>query len=219
VSSALFESVARIARHEAGARATAGVGSVVDLFPGTGSPKDHAVSVEMRDSGLVLPRVPIAVGVMGFAAIPAVGDLVMVVFLDGDFNAPVVVGRLYHPDQEPPAHDRDQIVLALPSGASEPDLSLLVKSAEPSVLLTLPGDVAIEIKDGLVRVAVGEMHLRIESAGGGRAELAAGGSTITLKKDGDITVKAAAKLKLEGTEVEISGSAKVKVSGGMVEIN
>jgi hypothetical protein len=219
MSSALYESVARIARHEAGARATAGVGTVVDLFPASGSPKDHAVSVEMRDSGLVLPRVPIAVGVMGYAAIPAVGDLVLVVFLDGDFNAPVVVGCLYHPDLEPPTHGRDEIVLGLPSGASEPDLSLLVKSTEPSVLLKLPGDVAIEIKDGLVSIAVGEMHVRVESAGGGRAEVAAGGSTITLKKDGDISVKAAAKLKLEGTDVEISGSAKVKVTGGVVEIN
>jgi uncharacterized protein involved in type VI secretion and phage assembly len=173
----------------------------------------------MRDSGLVLPRVPIAVGVMGFAAIPAVGDLVLVVFLDGDFNAPVVVGRIYHPDQEPPKHSQDQIVLALPSGADPPDLELLVKSTEPLMQLTLPGDVKIEIQNGLVAIAVGSMQVRVEGSGGGRAELAAGGSKITLKQDGDITVKSAAKLRLEGNEVEISGTAKVKVSGAQVEIN
>jgi phage baseplate assembly protein gpV len=219
MSAALYESVARIARHEASARATAGVGTVVDLFEAGGPQKDHAVTVEMRDSGLVLPRVPIAVGVMGFAAIPAVGDLVLVVFLDGDFNAPVVVGRIYHPEQEPPKHSRDQIVLALPSGADPPDLMLLVKSTEPLMQLTLPGDVKIEIKDGLVAIVVGAMHVRVEGSGGGRAEIAAGGSKITLKQDGDITVKSAAKLTLEGNEVEISGVAKVKVSGAQVEIN
>jgi hypothetical protein len=40
-----------------------------------------------------------------------------------------------------------------------------------------------------------------------------------MKKDGDVTIKAAGKLKLEATEVEISGQAKVKVSGGVVEMN
>ena len=67
---ALFESVARIARHEAGARATAGIGKVVDLFPADGALKDHAVSVEMIATGLVLPKCPVAVGCMGYAAIP-----------------------------------------------------------------------------------------------------------------------------------------------------
>lgn len=219
MSAALYESVARIARHEASARATAGVGKVVDLFDAGGPQRDHAVTVEMRDTGLVLPRVPIAVGEMGFAAIPAVGDLVLIVFLDGDCNAPVVVGRIYHPDQEPPKHSRDQIVLALPSGTDPPDLELIVKTAEPSVQLTLPGDVTIEIKDGLVAMVVGAMHMRVEASGGGRAEVAAGGSKITLKQDGDVTVTSAGKLKLEGNEVEISGAAKVKVSGAQVEVN
>ena len=93
MSSALYDSVARIARHEVNTRATAGVGRVVDIHPADGALPDHAVTVKMRDSGLVLPRVPVAVGVMGFAAIPAVDDLVVVLYLEGDYNAPVVVGR------------------------------------------------------------------------------------------------------------------------------
>ena len=219
MSRTLYEGVVRIARHEAAARATASVGTVVDLFDAGGDPKDHAVSVKLRDSGLVLPRVPVAVGVMGFAAIPAVGDLVLVVFLDGDFNAPVVVGRIYHPDQDPPGHEREEIVLALPSAADPPDLKLRVKSQEPSIRLTLPGDVSIEIEEGVVGLAVGAMKVRIESGGGGRAQIAAGGSMITLKQDGDVSVKSAGKLTLEGVEVEVSGTSKVKVSGAQVEIN
>lgn len=219
MSAALFDSIARIARHEARARAVAGVGKVVDIFPADSAQPDHAVTVEMRDSGLVLPRVPVAVGMMGLAAIPAVGDLVVVVYLEGDYNTPVVVGRLYHPDQNPPKHADGQIVLHLPAGESNPQLKLDIVGAEPSITLELPGEVKIEVMEGKVQIAVGAMHVSVKGSGGGRAEVAAGGSKITLKQDGDITLTAAGNLKLEGTEVAISGSAKVKIQGATVEVN
>ncbi len=219
MSTALFESIARIARHEASARATAGLGRVVDVFTSSGPQGDHAVTVKMRDSGLVLPRVPVAVGVVGFAAIPAVGDLVLVVFTEGDINAPVVVGRLYNADDPPPEHGEDEIILRLPSGGGEPEFDFKLAAAEPSVTLKLPGDVKIEIAEGKVEIEVGAIRLSADSSGGGRAEVAAGGSSIVIKQDGDVTLTSANKLKLEGTEVEISGSARVKIQGTQVEIN
>lgn len=219
MSAALFDSISRIARHEASARAIAGIGRVTEIFPSDGVLPDHAVTIEMRDSGLILPRVSIAVGAMGFAAIPAVDDLVLVVFAEGDFNAPVVVGRLYHPDQNPPEHAEDEIVLRLPSGASEPKVDLVVAGKAPSLILKLPGDTEIDVLEEKVVIKVGAIQVSVTGAGGGRAEVAAGGSKLTLKKDGDVTLTAAGKLKLEGSEVEISGSAKVKIAGATVEMN
>jgi phage baseplate assembly protein gpV len=219
MSAALFDSISRIARHEASARAIAGIGRVTDIFPSDGELPDHAVTIEMRDSGLILPRVSIAVGALGFAAIPAVDDLVLVVFAEGDFNAPVVVGRLYHPDQDPPEHAEDEIVLRLPCGAPEPKFNLVVAGKVPSLILKLPGDTEIDVLEEKVVIKAGAMQVSVTGAGGGRVEVAAGGSKLTLKKDGDVTLTAAGKLKLEGSEVEISGSAKVKIAGGAVEMN
>jgi phage baseplate assembly protein gpV len=221
VSAILYESVARIARHEAGARATAGIGRVVDTFAapeGAASP-DHAVSVEMRDSGLVLPRVPVAVGAMGLAAMPAVDDLVVVLFLHGDYHAPVVVGRIYSSAQAPPQHDAGQIVLRLPASSSQPKLNLEVEGDGPLARLVLPDDVSLEVTGEKVVVKVGDLQLSLDSAGGGRVEVSAGGSTITLKKDGDVKISAKGKLVLEGTEVSLSGTSKVKISGAQVEVN
>lgn len=219
MSAALYDSIARIARHELRGQATAGIGVVTEVHPATPAVKDHAATVKMRDTGIVLPRVPVAVGVLGWAAIPDVDDLVVVLFMDGDVNAPLIVGRLYDPDREPPKHAEGELVLALPPGASEPDLQLVIDGKKPSITLELPGDVKVEIKDGDVKIVVAEMTLSLTSSGGGRAELAAGGSKLTIKKDGDVTLTSSGKLKLEGTEVEISGSSKVKVSGAQVEIN
>jgi uncharacterized protein involved in type VI secretion and phage assembly len=219
VSATLYDSIARIARHEAAARAVAGVGKVTDLFTADAAQQDHAVTVQMRDSGLILPRVPVAVGAMGFAAIPAVDDLVIVLFLEGDLNAPVVVGRLYHPDQNPPEHSDGQVVLALPSGASPPDMKLIVVGADSTIRLTIGEDVEVSVTDEKIALRVGELRATLDGAGSGQAEIAAGGSKITIRQDGDITISAGGNIKLEGAEIEISGSAKVKISGAEVDIN
>ena len=214
----LFDSVARIARHEAGARPVVSVGVVTSQFAHEGTP-DHAVSVQLRDSGIVLPRVPVAVGAMGFAAVPAIDDLVLVAFLEGDWQAPVVVGRLYHPDQQPPKHADGQLVLRLPSGAAKPQLACEVTADPAKLMLTLPGDVLVEIEKDKLTLAVGKLRVALEGAGGGRLTAEAGGTAITLKADGDLSLKSPGKIKLEGTEIEIAGSAKVKVSGALVELN
>lgn len=219
MNTALYESIARIARHEGNARPVAAIGRVVDLFPPSASSPDYAVSVELRDTGLVLPRVPVAVGMMGFAAIPAAEDLVVVLFAEGDYHAPVVVGRLYQPDIAPPEHKDGEMVLRLPPGKSEPDIDLTVVGEKPSITLKLPGDVIVEIVKEKVAIQVGDMKMELRAAGGGAAELAAGGSTITLKKDGDVTISAGGNMKLEANEIEISGSAKVKISGAQVDVN
>lgn len=221
MSTLLYDSVARIARHEVGARATAGIGRVVDTFPAPdgSSPPDHAVTVEMRDSGLVLPRVPVAAGVMGAAAIPNAGELVVVLFMDGDYHAPVVVGRVYSSALPPPKHDVGEIVLRLPADSTNPKLNLEVVGDQPVARLLLPQDVTLEVTDKQVLVKVGDMQLSLQTGGGGRVEIAAGGSTITLKKDGDVKISSAGKLVLEGTDVEVTGSSKVKISGAQVEVN
>lgn len=215
MSSALYDGIARIARHEAQARSVAGVGRVTETF--TGAQSDHAVTVEMRDTGLVLPRVPVAVGVLGYAAIPAVDDLVLVIFADGDVNAGVVAGRLYHPDLPAPDHADGQLVLRLPP--TDPSVNLEITASTPTITLGVGEDVMITVNADEATVTVAEMTITATTAGGGRAEVAAGGASLVLKKDGDITLSTSGKLTLEGSEVAISGSGKVKVTGGTVEIN
>jgi phage baseplate assembly protein gpV len=219
MSVALYDSIARIARHEVKSRAIAGVGRVVSLFPADGSQPDHAVTIEMRDSGLVLPRVPVAVGTMGFAAIPDIDDLVVVIFLDGDLNAPVVVGRLYHVDTNPPKHGEGELVLHLPAGAANPDFQLTIQAQESSLQLRCPGDVLVEVKEEKIALTVGKLQVTLDGAGDGRVEAIAGGTGVTLKQDGDVSIKTSGKLKIEGSDIEISAAGKVKISGALVEVN
>jgi hypothetical protein len=221
VSASLFDSVTRIARHESTARALPAVGRVTETFGAGGSLPDHAATVELRDSGVVLPRVPIAVGVLGLGALPAADDLVLVVFLDGDHNAPVIVGRLYTDATAPPPAATDgNVALGLPAGEAEPALRLSVASDGSTAMLELGSEpVSIEADDQHVAVKIGALELTVTKGGGGRLELKAGGTEVTLKEDGDLSLKTSGKLTLEGNEVEISGQAKVKIGGAEVALN
>ncbi len=213
MTSALYDSIARIARNEAQARAIAGVGQVTQTF--VGSTNDHAVTVEMRDTGLVLPHVPVAVGVLGFVAIPAVDELVVIAFMDGDVNAPVVIGRLYHSDQTPPPHEEGQLVLEVPSG--DPQIKVKVEAATPSINLTM-GDVALEVLSDTVKLTVGEVVIEALSSGN-RVEIAAGSTSLVMKSSGEVTLKTDGNFKVEANQVEIKAAAKLSLSGAQVEIN
>ena len=218
MSSALYDSIARIARHEATARVAPAVGVVCDVFANPGATPDHAVTVQLRDSGLVLPRVPIAVGALGFAATPRVDDLVLVVFLDGDLHAPVVVGRLYDADTAPPEHADGEVVLRLPPGDS-PEWDVVFSESKSSLTVSNAGEVRLELTEKQATLKVGELEVTVSAQGGGRVDVSAGSSSITVKQDGDVSIASATKLKLEAPEIEISATGKLKLSGAALELN
>ena len=215
----LFDSVTRIARHEAAARPTVAIGIVRDVFDSGSVPATHAVTVELRESGVILPEVPIAVGVLGAAATPSPGDLVVIVFADADMHAAVVVGRLYHSELAPPQHSGGDIVLRLPAGEADPGLDLVVRGGDPSVRLALGEDVEVTIDGGRVRIAAGEASALIEAAGGGRVELVAGDAKIVATGRGDVEVTAAGKLSIRANAVTIEGDSSVSIKAPKVEVN
>lgn len=219
MSSALFDAVSRIARHEASARPTVAVGVVVDAFDGSGAQRDYAVSVELRDTGLVLPRVPIAVGALGFADIPAAGDLVVVAFADGDFHEPLVLGRLYHADLAPPEHAPGDIVLHLPPGDGNPAFRATIRGGTPELELKLGDKVTVAVTADSVRLVAGDAEAVIEAGGGGRAELKVGDASMTLTGRGDIHFSTSGTFKVNATNIELTASAKATLSGAQVEVN
>jgi phage baseplate assembly protein gpV len=220
----LVQTVRGIARAEVLQRWTTASAVVKSLHGGT----EHACTVQLRESGLVLPRVPIAVGVLGSVALPNEGDLVIVAFAGGDVHGGVIVGSVYDENTAPPDHGPGQVVLNLPAGETSDDSRLLLTVNVPgdgtrSATLTLGGSVTVSvtIDDGGVVVSAGEASLALKqsSSSDGSAELKVGGSSVLIEQGGDVTVKATGTLTLEGTKVEISGDATVKVAGQTIALN
>lgn len=220
----IVQTVRGIARDEVMQRWTTATGLVRSLHGGT----EHACTVQLRDSGLVLPRVPIAVGVLGSAALPNEGDLVVVAFAGGDVHAPVIVGSLYDERTAPPEHGSGQIVLNLPAGETADDSRLLLMVEVPGdgtrkATLTLGGSVTVSvaIDDEGVTISAGEASLALTqtSSSDGSAELTVGQSSVRIEQGGDVTISASGTLKLEATNIEISGDATVKIAGQTIDLN
>jgi uncharacterized protein involved in type VI secretion and phage assembly len=219
----MVQTIRQIARSESSRQLPPALGVVKSVF----NQQTYSCTVELRESGIVLPKVPIATGVMGAVAAPAEGDLVIVTFLGGDVHAPVVTGRLYNEQIAPPAFDAGQIVAMLPGGEDDTTkaLQLQIETAgdSRSLKITLDGSVKIEleINDGGIRFQAQDAKLTLEqsSSSDGKAELSVAGSTVTIEESGDVTVTASGTLKLKGSQIEISADSTVKVAGQVINLN
>lgn len=154
----------QIAAREAEKIYTTELGVVTAIFPHAGeSDRDnYQCSVKLKNrkdaggSDFELRKVPVATGHIGLANIPNVGDLVLVSFIGGDINAPVIIGRLYNDEDKPPVNDKEQVVL----------------DRVESIKITMKGGTVIEVdKDGNVKIqAKGDVVINDGSKGAARKD-------------------------------------------------
>jgi uncharacterized protein involved in type VI secretion and phage assembly len=169
-----------------------------------GDSDNYAVTVRLRDTGIVLGKVPVATSRLGAVAIPPVGALVLVQFIGGDVNAPVVTGTFYTDEDRPPANADGQVIWNLPAAAGPDDaLRLEVSSADKkSVVLRLAKAVTIEIRDDDPAVSIDV---------GGNAQ-------ITVDSDGKVAITSAQSLELKASsdlKIEAQGNVDLKAGGTM----
>jgi uncharacterized protein involved in type VI secretion and phage assembly len=223
----VVQTVSQIARHELDQRTYTALGLVRSVH-GRNGETSYACTVELRELGIVLPRVPIATGLMGAVALPGEGDLVVLLFIGGDLHAPVVVGRLYSDAVSPPVHAAHETVVSLPGGEDADDKRMELRVKTPgdgtrSAALVLDGTVKVELEvdDDGVRIQAQDARIEVKQSGSsdGLIELKVADSKVQIEQSGNVTLTAKGTLKLEATKVEIKADATVKVSGQTVELN
>lgn len=189
---------------------------VTQAFPrdAEGSKANHQVNLRLRESGVELQRVPVAVSRLGLSALPNEGDLVLVSFVGGDLNAPVAVGCLYDDEAHPPVAQPREVVYQPPddeeSGTRRFHLELkngsTVTVDDESLKVTL-GDTAIEItRDGDV-VIKAKGKIRFESQ-----------ADIELDAQGAIKLSATGDLSAKGMSATVEGQSAAKVKGAQVSL-
>lgn len=173
---------------------------------------NYECSVQLRESDLELRKVPMTTPHVGMVSTPRVGDLVLVSYVGGDPNRPIVVGRLYSDEANPPEHAEDELVLQAPYD----DETSIKIDAEQSVIVTTGKNVITVEKDGDVSIA-GEADLKITVSGNVELEcedctLDASG-TINLGTGGDpVITEGSHKCYYSGAP--LVGAPKVKAKGG-----
>ena len=155
----------------------------------------------------MLKSVPLTTERVGSVGIPHPGELVLVQFLRGDVNAPVVVGRLYNEEDRPPVSEEGQWVTHLPLGAGDSDATRieLFHGDRRELAIHLGDGLSVVMKDDdpVLEITVdgGQGALSIERDGTINLK---GNGTLTLEGSGDVTLQAGGTLTLKGAKVDIN---------------
>lgn len=223
--SSLVDTIAAIVRRELAQLRLTELGVVTEVHPhrAAGDEDNYGCDVRLKGSGLDLPRVPVATGHIGTVAIPNVGDLVLVSFDRGDVHQPVIVGRVYNDEDRPPPSTTDEVVFRLPLAEAD-DRSVLGsvrnhQDASPArqVEIELAPTVKVRVVDRAIVATAGqtEMHLEQPGGGGGKVTVKAGGSTIEMDEDGDVSVTAVGSMTITvGNDLSITAGGDVDIVAG-----
>jgi uncharacterized protein involved in type VI secretion and phage assembly len=208
VTFTLYETIQKIVRQELARVRTAELAVVEEQHPhADASDKDnYGCTVRLRDSGIVLKQVPVATTRIGAASIPAVGDLVLVQFVGGDINAPIITGRLYNDEDRPPVNDDGQAILHLPLDAADSDaVHMELHSGDRrEVVMKLGDGVTLNIRDDDP-----VLELSVDS----------GKATITVARDGAVTLESQGNVQIKGNEIAIEAQGQLNLKGATVNIN
>lgn len=226
--SRLVSSLQAVARYEVERRTYCELGVVTSVFDGDDGDDAQSVTVRLKDTGVVVPRVPVAVPLTGLAALPRVDDVVLVAFAHGDLASPIVIAQVYSDARRPPSFTKDEAHLMWPGDAEDPDTDAVVvaitgdgSAREVRIALGGDKDASLKVADGVVELASGGVKLAIghSSSSDGTASLEAGGTKVELAQDGDLTITSAKNLTLKASKIELSADVSVAVNGQTVEIN
>ncbi|HWS87644.1 MAG TPA: phage baseplate assembly protein V [Pyrinomonadaceae bacterium] len=97
------------------------LGVVSAVFPNEDAKgnNNYEINVRLKHEDLELRKVPVAVSHVGFAAPPRAGELVLVQFINGDLNQPVITGRFYTDEALAPLFKEDEILFEQRVGGGE----------------------------------------------------------------------------------------------------
>jgi uncharacterized protein involved in type VI secretion and phage assembly len=199
----LVDSMRRVVGEEMRRLHFADLGRVTDIHPS--DPDNYACTVELRDSAIVLKRVPVATPKLGLVSIPAIGDLVLVEFVGGQIDNPIIIGSLYNNQDRPPKNDDGQWVLHLPLGAADADaahVEVSSKNKRAMVIRMGKTEVTIQDDDPAVKIDVGG-NAKLEIGSNGALKVQSSGN-IELKADGNMKLEAGGQLTIKGSTVNIN---------------
>jgi phage baseplate assembly protein gpV len=112
VSAGIIDIVRRVVSEEMAHSRGSLLAVVTEVFPNQDAKENnnYEINVRLKHEDLELRRVPVAVSHVGFVAPPRAGELVLVQFINGDLNQPVITGRFYTDEALAPLFKEDEIL-------------------------------------------------------------------------------------------------------------
>ena len=208
--------MSEVARRELASHRALSLGVVTESFTNAGGSGEHHLDCNVRrhGSGLILQHVPVAVARPGLSAVPRVGDLVVIGFLDGEVNGPILLGSLHADGVPSPDASPDEVVYEVPDAGG----------SARRVQLKLPNGNTVTVTDEEVTIDFGGTSVKVENGGGitlqaaGDISITAGGN-LKLESNGNVEIKALANLEAKASaNATVQGSATATLKGAVTTI-
>lgn len=230
--STIISTIQEIIRQELRTVRVSELGIVEAVYPHSSTRDDdnYGCDVRLKNSGLLLKRVPLATSHIGTAAIPNIGDLVLLTFDKGDINQPIIIGRMYHNEARAPLNNSDEVIFRLPLASSdEKTLKAAIRNISANdvpreILVEMAPKITLHVTDNSVQAVAGKTEMKLNQPGssGGTVTVTAGRTKITMNQDGDViieaagsmTLKATRDLTLEGQNISIKGRLNTDIEAG-----
>ncbi|HEY7108495.1 MAG TPA: phage baseplate assembly protein V [Nitrososphaeraceae archaeon] len=221
----IVDSIRKIAEAEIRKLHTTEIGKVTSVFPHSteGDKDNYECNVKLRDKDVELRKVPVIISQIGLANIPHVGDLVLLTFVNGDINSPVILGRLYNDEDRPPLSKMEEIVYAPPYTKDEKLRRINIVLPESTLNLNFYDDrISLTVGKSSVNVnSEGEIIMKSmegdQSSDGGNAKSAITVSTggIEISSDSDILIKTKSNIQLEcGADFSVEAKGDISLTAG-----
>jgi hypothetical protein len=167
---------------------------------------------------LKLENVPIVTGFTGQIDVPYVDDLVLVSYINGDFELPVIVGRLYSREKKPPLFEDGQHLIEIAPSRYHPNGP---EQSKIDVKFTDGSQTTINITNSSLVITSGKTKVTIQAGGDMPSiELNADDSYYRIFEDGGMLIKAKNDFEIasEG-EIIIGASKDVTIQGSKINLN
>lgn len=207
--------------------------------PDAAGTTQYACDVTLQGTAATYEKVPLSTAYLGHVAPPIAGDVVILTYVNGDPDAPVISGCLFSDAVAAPEVVEGETLLRLPhDGADDARIDTRLTAGangSRSWSITLPSGPVLTLTDTTVSATLDEMTLTLD-ADAGEATLQTSGASMVLTDSGDITVtgdgnltleagadltlKAGANLAVEaGANAEIKSSGTMDVKGAVINLN
>lgn len=144
---------------------------------------NYECNVRLKDTEIELHKVPVSTQHIGLTNMVHVGDLVLISYINGDINSPVILGRLYNDEDIPPTNKSEEIIYK-----PNYDQNNEIKRFN----MILPG--------GLLELAVYDDMLKLNI----------GKTSFVLDSDGKITISSHDNKTSSNINIDNSGNIEIK---------
>jgi hypothetical protein len=204
-NTSIVEMIRKIAEKEIQKLHILELGIITSVFPHSShdDKNNFECNVKLKDKEIELRKVPVATAHIGLSNIVHTGDLVLVSYINGDFNSPVIIGRLYNDEDRPPLSKEEEIVYQPPYTQ---DISLR------RLNIMLPqGTVNIDIYDDRLNVNIGKTSFSAQSKG--EIEIKSETTQIILDDVQGIKIKSGTNLQIESDQDLSIKASNIKIDG------